>query len=76
MPKSTPKSARRESPKCALPLPDLEQAKAAALNSLTSASSDPLNFAVVSKRFHRPLSTLASSIAWDPECSRFRQVCS
>jgi hypothetical protein len=37
MPKSKPKCRRKKTPKRALALPDLEQAKAAVLNSLTSA---------------------------------------
>jgi hypothetical protein len=37
MRKSTPKPRRKKAPKRALALPDLEQSKAAVLNSLTSA---------------------------------------
>ena len=38
MPKPKPKSHRKKAPKRVLALPDLEQAKTAVLNSLTSAS--------------------------------------
>jgi hypothetical protein len=38
MPKPKPKSRRKKPPKRVLALPDLEHAKAAVLNSLTSAS--------------------------------------
>ncbi len=38
MRKSTPKPCRKKAPKRVLALPDLEQSKAAVLNSLTSAS--------------------------------------
>ena len=38
MPKPKPKSRRKKAPKRVLALPDLEQAKTAVLNSLTSAS--------------------------------------
>ena len=42
MPK--PKSRKRKTPKRVLALPDLEQAKTAVLNSLTSASVVSLKF--------------------------------
>ena len=44
----------RPKPKAVLRFPDLDQAKSAVLNSLTSADAPPANCFVVSTRWEKP----------------------